>query len=124
MRCSEVCGIRPKHITDGRIVHLPKTKNGSKRDVALTPRAQEILKLVGGNFNLKPSQVDSNWRSMCEAALVEDLHFHDSRREGTTRMAKKLNLLDLARMTGHKNLKMLQIYYNTTADEIADRLMA
>jgi len=30
--------------------------------------------------------------------------------------------LELARMVGHKDLKMLLVYYNESADEIAKRL--
>ncbi len=30
--------------------------------------------------------------------------------------------LDLARMVGHRDLKMLQAYYNASAEEIAGRL--
>lgn len=38
------------------------------------------------------------------------------------RLAKKLNALELARMVGHKDLKMLLRYYNESAEEIAKRL--
>ena len=31
-------------------------------------------------------------------------------------------IMDLARITGHRNYNSLQLYYNTTADELADRL--
>jgi hypothetical protein len=31
-------------------------------------------------------------------------------------------VLDLARMVGHRDLKMLQAYYNASAEEIAARL--
>jgi hypothetical protein len=37
-------------------------------------------------------------------------------------LAKKLNVLDLARMVGHRDLKQLQIYYNETAEAMAARL--
>lgn len=38
------------------------------------------------------------------------------------RLAKKLNVLDLARMVGHKDLRQLQVYYNETAETMAARL--
>lgn len=37
-------------------------------------------------------------------------------------LAAKLNVLELARTVGHRDLKMLQIYYNETATEIAKKL--
>jgi integrase len=55
-------------------------------------------------------------------AGIEGLTFHDTRHEGLTRLAQKLEVLDLARMVGHRDLKSLMIYYNPTATEIADRL--
>ncbi|MEN8330573.1 site-specific integrase, partial [Acinetobacter baumannii] len=39
-----------------------------------------------------------------------------------TRLARKLEVLDLARMIGHKDLRSLMVYYNATASEIATRL--
>ena len=43
-------------------------------------------------------------------------------RLNVTRLAAKLNVLDLARMVGHRDLKMLQVYYNASAEDIAARL--
>jgi len=33
-----------------------------------------------------------------------------------------MSVLDLARMTGHKDLRQLLIYFNVTAESIADKL--
>jgi integrase len=51
-----------------------------------------------------------------------DLNFHDARHEAITRLAQKLNVLELARMVGHRDLNMLQIYYNETAQQLAKKL--
>jgi integrase len=51
------------------------------------------------------------------------LTFHDTRHEAITRLAAKLNVLDLARMVGHRDIKQLQVYYNAPAEEIAMRLL-
>jgi integrase len=48
--------------------------------------------------------------------------FHDSRHEAITRLASKLNVLELARMVGHTNINQLRTYYNATAEDIASRL--
>jgi integrase len=53
---------------------------------------------------------------------IEDLHFHDSRATAITRLAKKLDILDLARMIGHANLGQLRVYYRETAEDIAAKL--
>ena len=54
--------------------------------------------------------------------MIEDLHCPDTRHEAITRLAKKLDVLDLARMAGHKDLRQLMTYYNATAEELAAKL--
>lgn len=66
--------------------------------------------------------IDSNWRKAVKAAQVVDLHFHDSRHLAITRLSKVLGLLELARMVGHRDLRMLQFYYNESAAETAAKL--
>ncbi len=121
MRCGEICGIKPGD-RQGRVVHLPLTKNGTARDVPLSKEALRLIKLVGGDFNLKPSQVDALFRKARNAAELSGFTFHDSRHLACTRLARKLSPLELARMMGHKDLKMVMRYYNETAAEIAKRL--
>lgn len=109
-----------------RFVHLDKTKNGDERDVALSRYAVKLLKLLPLNmvpaFGLEPAQRDALFRKARKNAEIVNLHFHDSRAEAIWRLSKKLDVLQLARMIGHRDLKSLQIYYNETASEIAKRL--
>ncbi len=37
-------------------------------------------------------------------------------------LARKLDVLPLARMVGHTDLKMLMTYYNESAEDLAKRL--
>jgi hypothetical protein len=37
-------------------------------------------------------------------------------------LPEKLDVLALARMIGHRDLRMLQVYYNESAAELAKRL--
>lgn len=82
----------------------------------------QVLNDVGGSFGLTASQKDSLFRKIRERAAIDGLNFHDARHTAITRLAKKLNPLELARMVGHKDLKMLLVYYNESADEIAKKL--
>ena len=50
------------------------------------------------------------------------MHFHDTRHEAITRLASKLDVLSLARVAGHRDIRMSQAYYNETAEELAARL--
>jgi len=110
-----------------RVAHLPKTKNGFPRYVPLSPEAIRIMdqvKIDGSEsvFNIRSDQVGALFRKAKSRAMIDDLHFHDTRAEAITRLAKKLDILSLARMTGHRDLKKLQIYYRESAEDIAKRL--
>lgn len=98
---------------------------GSKRDVPLSEEAIKILRRLGDKvFNFSFSQnVDAIWRQKIVGKTnIEDLHFHDSRHTAITRLALKLEVLDLARMVGVTDLKTLMVYYNPSASDVASRL--
>lgn len=125
MRAGEILGlqwrdVRPKSVT------LPKTKNGDSREVPLSLRAREILRALPGDvgpvFNLDPQLRDALFRKVRDRCEIADLHFHDSRAEAIWRLSKKLDVMELARMIGHRDLRSLMIYYATSADELADQL--
>lgn len=120
MRAGEICGLKPEHINH-RVAHLPMTKNGTKRDVPLTKRAVELLSFLPKQpkgqaskplFTRSAPSLGAMFYKVKAACLIEEMTFHDTRHEAITRLAKKLNVLELARMVGHRDLKMLQIYYN------------
>lgn len=128
MRANEICKLQRVWIK-GNVAHLPAeaNKNRQKRDVPLSKRALELLGLLptvdGGQvFGLTESSLDALFRKAKTRAQIDELHFHDTRHEAITRLAKKLDVLALARMVGHRDLRMLQIYYNETAAELAARL--
>ena len=56
------------------------------------------------------------------AAGIHDLTFHDARHEAVSRLAQRLDVLDLARMIGHRDVRSLMVYYNPSAEELADKL--
>ena len=68
------------------------------------------------------ASLDKLWRKIRNRAGIADLHFHDSRHEAVTRLSKKLNVLELARMTGHKDIRELMTYYEDDAEEVAGKL--
>lgn len=112
-----------------RFVRLDVTKNGDSRDVPLSRRAVELLEVLvkgageGGElFRLRSATADAMFRRVRDELGIVDLRFHDTRHEATTRLARKLDVLDLARMTGHRDPRSLMVYYNATATEVAGRL--
>lgn len=141
MRAGEIIAIESAWIT-GRILHLPAsaTKTNTARDIPLSKRAKRIIELVESCgyspkiFGMNKYIRDNRWCKIRDKAglrevrdsqgrvLKEALRFHDGRATFATNAAKKLSVLDLARITGHKDLKMLMRYYRPTAEELADKL--
>lgn len=125
MRAGEICGLTWDRV-EGSVARLLKTKNGTKRDVPLSARAIELLDQLPKDqptcFGIASASLDALFRKAKVRACIEDLKFHDTRHEAITRLAKKLNVLELARMVGHKDLNELQTYYNATAEELAKKL--
>lgn len=123
MRASEILSIAPVLINaQARTVMLPATKNGDVRLVPLSRRALEILEIVGGQFRISPQALDVRFRSARERAGLSGFTFHDSRATALTRLAKKLDVMELARMVGHRDPRSLMIYYAEPASEIAKKL--
>lgn len=123
MRAGEICGLTRDRI-DGRVAALVDTKNGTRREVPLSPRAIEILGECRDDpvFGLTSGALDVHWRNLVKVAGIVDLHFHDLRHTAITRLVHRLNPLELAKMVGHKDLKMLLVYYNESAADIAKKL--
>lgn len=127
MRQSEMCALTKKSINNN-VAYIPESKNDEARHVPLSKRALELLTYLpepeenGTLFNLKSSSAESTFRKARIACGVLDATFHDSRHLAITRLARKLNVLELARMVGHKDLNELRTYYNETAEEIAKKL--
>lgn len=129
MRAGEICGIHANHIDmTARTVFLPDTKNGLPRNVPLSGEAVRILERLQpwpeGEpvFGLKPGALSTTFREAVARAGINDLKFHDSRHEAITRLAPRLDVLDLARMTGHRDIKQLLTYYNKSASDLAKQL--
>ncbi|VVE28675.1 integrase [Pandoraea horticolens] len=129
MRSSEILALTASSVNyKAKFARLPMTKNGTARNVPLSSRAIELLKLLPtvekgkALFALSASSRDALFRKARDRTQIPDVTFHDTRHEAITRLAKKLQPLDLARMTGHRNISELMTYYNATATDIAGRL--
>lgn len=128
MRASEITGLTWKNVFDDYVL-LPDTKNGTARRVPLSTKAKELLGLmIGLHQDNVCTLTNANtlsqyfWQVATEDLKLDDLNFHDTRHEATTRLAQKLPIQDLAKVTGHKDLKTLMRYYNPTATELASRI--
>jgi integrase len=127
MRRGELLTLRREHIR-GKHALLEDTKNGSRRLVPLSTRARALLeslpaRLDGFVFSLSPHSVSQYFLRSCRAAGVKDLHFHDLRHEGTSRLFEKgFSIMEAASITGHKTMGMLKRYTHLCPDTLADKL--
>ena len=129
MRAGEICSL-DRECIHARHVHLSMTKNGDERDVPLSAAARSILDLLPGPdvFGLKPGVLDELFRRARDRAAermpsVAAIHFHDTRREAATKLARKLDVMELARMGGWRDIKVLfATYYAPSIESLADKL--
>jgi len=130
MRAGEICGLEWQYVNE-RHVHLPLTKNGYARDVPLSAEARRIIEQFrplngdeeGAVFDVSAASLDALFRKARARACIEDLHFHDTRREALTRLSKIFDVMELARISGHRDLRVLQnVYYAPTVADLAAKL--
>lgn len=139
MRRGEIMGLTPRRVNlPAAYVELldgaekgraGQTKTGRGRLVPLSSRARALLALVlpedldASIVQVTAGTADALFRRAVKAAKLDDLHFHDSRREATTRLAPKVgNPMDLAKITGHRDHRQLMDYYAPDATELAKKL--
>lgn len=131
MRAGEICALRLGDIDqEKRVAYVRAEQKGARktrqpRAVPLSTYALEIVSLLPKSdalFGITASSLDALFRKAKKRALIEDLHFHDFRHEATSRLAKVFTVMELARITGHRDLRMLMVYYNPTAEELAGKL--
>ncbi len=129
MRRGELLGMRWEHVNlVRRTVYLPKTKTGTSRTVPLSSKAVTLLrdmrpKESGSVFSMAPSSASQAFKRSAKRAGIENLHFHDLRHEATSRLFERgLNVIEVARITGHKTLSMLDRYTHLDVQHLAQKL--
>lgn len=101
---------------------LTDTKNNESREVPLSQAAVDLFKLMPNGFSISSASLDALFRKMRNALGIQNVTFHDTRHTAITRLAEIVPVMELARMTGHRALKSLMLYYNKPAEETAKRL--
>ena len=124
MRLGEMCGMENASMHLARkYVQLDLTKNGDSRQVPLSTKAIPLCtQFMATDIRVTSPTASIYFRKAVQLAEIKNLHFHDTRHEAITRLARKLDVLALARMVGHRDLKSLMTYYNETATKLAEML--
>ncbi len=124
MRKGEILGLTDADVDLARSVAvLADTKNGDRREVPLSRRASRLLRVIyPGGWRISSASCDALWRKVCRRIGIDDLHLHDARAAALTSMARRVDVLTLARISGHRNVSQLMTYYRATPAQIAARL--
>ena len=130
MRRGELLNIKEENINiDTRTLHIPVTKNGHPRTIPLSTKAVQILSSLKTHekeeriFPITGNAVRLAWGRLRRRVGVTDLRFHDLRHEATSRFFEKdLNVMEVATITGHKDIRMLQRYTHLRAEDLAKKL--
>lgn len=125
-----------------RTVFLDKTKNGDKRQVPITSVAMRALgEFIGSRttgllfpwwsgdrspeeLERTTSRLSRQFGRIFDAAGATGLVFHDLRHEATSRLFERTTLSELriAKITGHRSVRMLARYANLRASNLAEQL--
>ena len=124
-----------------RVAYLPLTKNGSSRSVPLSSKAVTILKALPRTLHGPVFPITVNALKLAfsraitrarrlyvesggtDARVLVDLHFHDLRHVAISRLAERLpNIIELAAVSGHRDVRMLSRYYHVRAEELATKI--
>lgn len=138
MRMREMFTLSVDQVDIGKsTVFLDKTKNGDKRQVPLSSVARDRLgaallvvdkSLLFPWWNGEPATMrkvtallSQQFARVFSAAGCPDLRFHDLRHEATCRLFERTNMTDLqiAKVTGHKDPRMLARYANLRGSDLA-----
>lgn len=131
LREGEIAGLTDADVDlDRRVVTLGRHKTvrrvGARR-VPITRQGARLLRPLYGRggrlFDVSADSISTLFRRAVAELLIDDLHFHDSRAEALTRLSRKVDPMTLARISGHKDLRILMdTYYRESAEDIARRL--
>lgn len=120
MRLAEVLAAPANFDPAQRVVTI-KTKTEARAQI---PVGRLAAKLVAGKkFTVNANEGSTLFSKLCKELLIDGLTFHDSRATALTHLAKKVDVLTLAKISRHKDLSLLSnVYYRATAAQIAAKI--
>ena len=118
MRAGEIAGLTAEDVS-GNVATISDSKNGTSREVPLSAKALEQLPAP---FGLTAGSISGLFAKLCKDVKIDGLTYHDLRATAATRLAKRLNPFQLAKMFGWKDMDMVLTYYRETAEDVAKLL--
>lgn len=144
MRVGEIQRLRRRDVDlKRRTALLRDTKNNQSRTVPLSAEAAQVLRTALDNpvrpiecdlvFFGEPGrdgvrrgfQYSPGWKRATRDAGIVDLRFHDLRHEAVSRLVELgLGDQEVAAISGHRSMQMLQRYTHLRAEDLVKRLDA
>ena len=131
MRAGEIMGLTRETINlQTRVVTLTTHKTmeqAGTRYVPLTQHGARILKVMyegrtGRLWQIDSASLDALFRKARDSCLLRGIHFHDARAEALTLLSRRMDVLTLSRVSGHRDLRQLMDYYRETPEQVAARI--
>lgn len=136
LRSGEILRMSRSTVDLGRRVYrLERHKTDAAvgtRLVPFTRRAARVLQVLDdaaraagrdAYFTVSDASRDALWRRIRDRMMVEGLRFHDSRAAALTWLARRYDVMTLAKISGHADINQLyEAYYRETAEDVAARL--
>jgi integrase len=121
LRASECLRVGPTTFDRATRVIAVKAKGKLRSEIPVPRRAVRHCLLA--DFTITPADLDVGFRAARDATLAGDLRFHDGRASALTWLARRVDVMTLARISQHSDLRMLQrVYYRESAAEISARI--
>lgn len=121
MRLKEVLAA-PLHFNARRRVVSVVTKTSSEPEEIPIGRLAAKL-LVRPAFKVGPNEASTLFCKLTRSLMLGEQTFHDARATALTHLAKKVDVMVLARISRHKDISLLhRVYYRVTSDAIAAKL--
>lgn len=110
----------------GKVAILERDKNSGKASAPIkVPLARKGAELFAKYqpFTIRADIASATFSDMTDELLIDGLTFHDARASALTWLSRRVDVMTLARISRHKNMKILMdTYYRETAESIADRI--
>lgn len=106
------------------VITLPNSKTMARpeRVPVVTRRGRRLLERLPA-LNVGANEASTLFSELRTELLIEGLQYKDSRATALTWLARRVDILVLARVSRHKNMELLRsTYYRETPEEIAGRL--
>ncbi|MNR18580.1 hypothetical protein D3C85_1353140 [compost metagenome] len=84
---------------------------------------RRAAKLFPATFTVGPNEASTLFSKLTKQLLIQGVTFHDTRATALTLLARRMDVMTLARISRHKDLNLLlKTYYRESVEDISRRI--